>query len=93
MPLPMIDSEGDVMTHAENFTLQRKPVPRYGPWQLIKGQSPTGYGSKIPTDWMLKFDGEKRSYRVYAICFSNVATPYVIRGGQQLIIRGCDFPA
>lgn len=45
----------------------------------------TGYGTKLPTCWMIYFQGIWR--RVYAICISNVSTTYVLVKGEKLIVR------
>lgn len=39
-------------------------------------RSRTGYGSKIPTSWMVKLDG-KRWHRVYCVIWSNIGSLYV----------------
>jgi len=39
-------------------------------------RSKSGYGSKIPTTLMIKLVNN-RWYRVYAICYSNVASYYI----------------
>jgi len=49
-----------------------------------KNPSRTGYGSKIPTQYRVFFNGRWR--RVYAICFSNVATHYIPDGKDKLIV-------
>ena len=41
----------------------------------------TGYGSKLPTRFMLRYNG--RLYRVYSSCFSNVSREYIVVNGQQ----------
>ena len=47
-------------------------------------RSATGYGKKIPTAWMLQVEGVWR--RVYAVCYSNAASHYVmIRGGRYFL--------
>jgi len=35
----------------------------------------TGYGRKLPTEYMIKYNN--RWYRVYACCYSNVASYYI----------------
>ena len=45
----------------------------------------TGYGTKLPTRWMIYFQGIWR--RVYAICISNVATTYILVKGEKVIVR------
>lgn len=67
------------------------PVQRRGGiLQLLPGQGEDGYGDKISTDRMVRV--ESRWHRVYAICWSNAASHYIIKGGQKLYIRDCDFP-
>ena len=41
-----------------------------------------GYGNRIPTEYMVKLDRGPRSQwqRVYAICYSNAASHYVMAG-------------
>jgi hypothetical protein len=46
-----------------------------------------GYGRKLTTRYMLHVPGSPRSYRVYAICFSNVASFYILRKGERLFLR------
>lgn len=45
-----------------------------------------GYGNKIPTDKMVRFPNEKQWRRVYAICWSNAATHYIIRDGERVVL-------
>lgn len=71
------------------FDFIDEPVNRRGDMMsLLPGQSQDGYGSKIITDRMVKFHGEKRQYRVYATCFSNVASNWIVKNGKKLHIRG-----
>ena len=57
-------------------------------WWQEKGlrQTATGYGRKLTTEYMLHRTGE-RALRVYAVCFSNVASFYVLIGGKALYVR------
>src|SRR4051812_48125869 len=52
------------------------------------GQAPSGYGRKIATPHKIKLAGEKRWRRVYAVCFSNAASHYVLINGSAYYIRG-----
>lgn len=54
-------------------------------WQ-DKGLSYTasGYGSKIPTRWKIKYNGLWR--RVYCRIYSNVGTCYVVINGESVIV-------
>jgi hypothetical protein len=42
------------------------------------GRGPDGYGSKISTPYSIRLDMRGCWYRVYACCFSNAATYYVL---------------
>lgn len=82
----MIDIQyADVVVGA--YSLHRAPVVRRGFMGLLPGQGDDGYGRKITTEIMLRFEGESRKYRVYATCFSNVASHWVIRKGVKLWLR------
>jgi len=49
------------------------------------GMNAQGYGSKITTIYKVPFNG--RLYRVYATCFSNVASHWILSKGKKLFIR------
>ncbi len=58
-------------------------------WQEYGFQfSASGYGTRIPTRYMVKYRGTWR--RVYAIRKANAASAYIISKGERLFIR--DFP-
>lgn len=59
-------------TERVRHTITEAPVNR----------SRTGYGSKIPTQYMIEYFGRK--YRVYSVCHSNVTREYVIVRGEQI---------
>jgi hypothetical protein len=44
------------------------------------GQTVSGYGGKLPTAYRLTYYGRNR--RVYAMCYGNSASLYVIVGGD-----------
>ncbi len=79
--------------YVEDYKVVINPIPRYGPWHLIKGQRPDGYGSKIPTDYMIVLNSDIRKVkrRVYAVCWSNCASFYVIIKGKDLYLRDSDL--
>lgn len=52
-------------------------------------RSRTGYGSKIPSSWLLQLDG-KHWNRVYVICYSNAGSAYVLSRGVRLFLGGYD---
>ena len=65
-------------------------------WKLYEntGKNPvsrsvSGYGSKLPTQFLV-FDG-RYLRRVYAICWSNCASHYVIVKGERLFIQDARF--
>ncbi len=62
-------------------------VPMPLAWQL-KGlqQTATGYGSKLTTIYKTAYNG--RMYRVYAVCWSNASTFYILPGGVPLYLAG-----
>lgn len=47
-----------------------------------------GYGDKLPTHYILQFtiDSNKISRKVYAICWSNVASFYILLNKQKVFI-------
>ncbi len=48
-------------------------------------QTASGYGRKLTTVHKILY--QKRLYRVYAICYSNVASLYIIVKNEKLFIR------
>lgn len=44
-------------------------------------QTATGYGSKLTTEYKVKFLG--RWYRVYATCHSNAASYWIVARGEK----------
>ena len=50
-------------------------------------QTASGYGSKLATEYMLTLPDSPRPYRVYAICYSNAASFYILRQGKRLFLR------
>ena len=62
-------------------TRYRKPL-----WWHLRGlqYTSTGYGRKIPTKWMINYNG--RNYRLYCCICSNIGTTYIVVGGEWLIV-------
>ena len=48
-------------------------------------RSQTGYGAKLPTSWKIQLDGG-RWRRVYAICFSNSGSSYIVEKGKPVYL-------
>ena len=44
----------------------------------------TGYGNKIPSRYMVKYNG--RWHRVYSCCFSNTSREYICSKGMQFTV-------
>ncbi len=62
--------------------IMRKPMPHH---KLGLSYTATGYGSKIPTEYMVKtIDNKWR--RVYCCIFSNSGTLYVMHGKEKTIV-------
>lgn len=51
---------------------------------LMPGQDPDGYGSKIVTNRVVKI--KNRFHRIYATCFSNVASHWFIFQGNKIFV-------
>lgn len=56
-------------------------------WWHTKGLSQTasGYGKKLTTRYKITHRG--RLYRIYATCYSNAASHYIIVKGKNLYLR------
>ena len=56
-------------------------------WWQVKGLSytSTGYGSKIPTSYMVKHNN--RLKRVYCMIYSNSGTLFIIHKGEKIILH------
>jgi hypothetical protein len=48
------------------------------------GHTQSGYGGKIPSDWMVRY--LQRWRRVYVMCYSNVGSAYIIVGGREVFV-------
>jgi hypothetical protein len=56
-------------------------------WQKLGlSYTPTGYGAKIPTRYMVRTIDQKWR-RVYCAIFSNIGTCYVIHGKEKTIVE------
>ena len=77
--------------YASNYEAKRVPVTMRG--YCAPGQSQTGYGLKISTDYMIRFFDRSplRWRRIYASCISNVASYWVIREGKKLFLSDCNL--
>lgn len=68
------------------YKLYRRPTPlhRLG---LFHGRGADGYGSKITTDIVLKFDQLPRLYRVYCTVFSNNGSNWILKNKERLYLK------
>ena len=48
------------------------------------GRTTSGYGSKLPTRYMIHVGNRWR--RVYAICWGNASTCYIVKNGEKIIV-------
>ncbi len=71
----------------QGYDIIFRPVPRRGMMLLLPGQGNDGYGERITTDKCIRFNGEKKLYRVYCTQYSNAGSCWVIRHGKKLFIR------
>lgn len=51
------------------------------------GQGSDGYGKKIATRYLVRFDNRGPWRRVYCVCYSNVGSLYVIVNGETYYFR------
>lgn len=68
--------------HASDFY-----TPIYAPleWQRQGLQkTATGYGTKIPTSYMLDYQGKRR--RIYVDQYSNAGRTYIMVGGEKITV-------
>ena len=55
-------------------------------WQVLGLQeTASGYGKKLTTRYKVKYQGRMR--RVYAVCYSNVASYFIFVRGEKLYLR------
>lgn len=73
------------------YTVAERPLP----WQKGLTWTASGYGRKIPSRYVLTVQdhGRRQTYRVYAACWSNAASYYVLRGGVQRWLRDHELQA
>lgn len=69
---------------SEQARLIYEPVELFERDAPASGQTASGYGRKIPTRWMIRWGN--RNYRVYAVCYSNVASYYIRRNGNRIFL-------
>ena len=50
-------------------------------------ETATGYGGKLTTRYVITDPVDKKTRRVYAICYSNCASHYIIKGGERLFLH------
>ena len=71
--------------HFTNYLVEIDPPKRLPRVRL------DGYGHKIPTSYVVNFSQPKKRCRVYATCWSNVASFWVQRNGKVYHLQSWDF--
>lgn len=59
--------------------------------KAIRNPYISGYGRKIPTQYLVKTQGNNHWHRVYSICYSNVASFYIIEHGKMVMVNETDL--
>jgi hypothetical protein len=75
-----------MLTYTDGELIYAPVKGRETAWgRFLPGQGLDGYGSKITTDY--KIDHNGRTYRVYATCYSNAASHWILYEGAKIFIR------
>lgn len=72
----------------QSVPAERRPLPHHTAGLLYTS---TGYGRRIPSPWVVLFNGRWR--RVYVCQYSNAGTAYIGRfapTGERLLVSGID---
>ncbi len=78
--------ESDGVKYYSLFVDQADFVEAWLPWQSAGlQQTATGYGRKLTTHRKVSFEG--KLYRVYATCFSNVASHWFVTKGRKIFVN------
>ena len=80
---PTIELVHNYSDNWENWQYENLPVihaPLY-PHLCNVQYTKSGYGSKIPSEYKVRYNN--RLYRVYAICYSNIASYYILVNKQK----------
>ena len=77
---PVIDDKYRRITVPESSLIEKKP------WWMLRGlsESTSGYGAKLNSGYMIKFEGRIR--RIYVCQFSNAGTCYIKYKGSDIIV-------
>ena len=70
------------LKYFDNQIHKYNPLPHH---KMGKQFTASGYGSKIPSPYMVKRNN--RWYRIYIMIFSNSGTAYIISKGERLILK------
>ena len=64
---------------------QSELIERPLDWQIARRfETATGYGSKLHTPYMLRYNGRLR--RLYCCCYGNSGTLFIIVRGERMIV-------
>jgi hypothetical protein len=71
----------------ETIRVEREKLVVRPLWWQKEGlqQTATGYGSKLSTRYMMKYNN--KVYRVYCICWSNCGSEYIIVKGERVFLN------
>lgn len=64
-----------------------QPTPAVKAGLMPSGMQSDGYGRKIATDYMVRFDRRGPWRRVYCVCFSNAGSVYCLVNGESYYFR------
>lgn len=77
---PIINGQPTIPRTTRETDIRVTEQPKY--WRTV-----TGYGKKLPTEYMVRHNGKWR--RVYAVCYSNSASHYIgklLGNGQTIFV-------
>lgn len=75
----------NMVKYAENIDMKNLIVKKLDWQKMGLQQTRTGYGSRLITKYVVNYEGRIR--RIYAICFSNVASYYIIVNKERLFLH------
>ena len=51
----------------------------------------SGYGSKIPTRYLVQLKDSRRKYRLYCMIYSNSGSCYIVRKGEKILTSRVEY--
>ena len=68
----------------ESYIELIKPITRQNNGSF-PGQDEFGYGTKITSDTVIQFRGNKKKYRVYITLISNIGSRWIEKNGRKYL--------